>query len=77
MATVDLALLRTSEMIQGTIAVLPPPGFKPRGRIILVIRTQTKVHLIYEPRYVIPRVGHLREQNLYVSMFELPTGVWM
>lgn len=31
MATVDLALLRTSEMIRGTIAHLPPPGFKPRG----------------------------------------------
>ncbi|XP_023717956.1 trypsin-3 isoform X2 [Cryptotermes secundus] len=31
MATVDLTLLRTSEMIEGTIATLPPPGFKPRG----------------------------------------------
>jgi hypothetical protein len=37
MALVDLALLRTSEMIEGTIAVLPPLGFKPRGTIILVI----------------------------------------
>jgi hypothetical protein len=75
MATVDLALLRTSEMIEGTIAVLPPPGFKPRGTIILVIRTETKVHLICEPKYVIPRVGHLREENSYVIIFEFPTGV--
>jgi hypothetical protein len=63
MATVDLALLRTSEMIEGAIAVLPPPGFKPRGTIILVKPTETKVHLICEPRYVTARVRHVRDEN--------------
>jgi hypothetical protein len=53
MGNVDLALVKTSEIIQGTTAVLPPPGFKPRGTIILVKWTEGKVHPLYEPGYLV------------------------
>jgi hypothetical protein len=33
------------------------------------------VHPLYEPRYVIPRVANLTEENTHVCMSELPIGV--
>jgi hypothetical protein len=35
-----------------------------------------KVHLLYEPDYVMSRVGNLTEENSPVT-FDIPTGVWM
>jgi hypothetical protein len=57
-ATVDLALLKTSEMIQGAVAVLPPPGFKPRGKNIPAIWREGKFYLVFEVGHSIPREGH-------------------
>jgi hypothetical protein len=34
-----------------------------------------KVHLQYDPRYVIPRVGNLTEEKSIVSIVEFPTGI--
>jgi hypothetical protein len=33
------------------------------------------VRLIYEPDYVMLRVGNLTEENVDVSMYEFPTGL--
>jgi hypothetical protein len=35
----------------------------------------SKVRLLYEPRYVITRIGNLTEKKSRVSMPEFPTGV--
>jgi hypothetical protein len=59
-AAVDLALVRTSELIQGTVAALPPPGFKPRGTVIFAIRREATIHLVFESGCAILRVGHIR-----------------
>jgi hypothetical protein len=34
---VDLALLRTLQKIHGTVALLPPPGYKPKGTTITLL----------------------------------------
>jgi hypothetical protein len=34
-----------------------------------------KVHLLWEPRYVILRVGNLTEEKTLVSVFEFPTDL--
>jgi hypothetical protein len=34
-----------------------------------------EVRLLYEPRYIIPNVGNLKEKIPGESMFEFPSGV--
>jgi hypothetical protein len=36
-----------------------------------------KVRLLDERRHVIPCVGNLMEEKSCVSMFEIPTGLWL
>lgn len=48
-------------------------SLKPLATYLPTIQL-TKLHLLYDPGYVIPRVGNFTEQNSRVSMSEFPTG---
>jgi hypothetical protein len=37
----------------------------------------SKVHLLYEPRFITPCVANITERKSFVSIFEFPTRVWI